>query len=444
MPKKKTDETQEEGAIFVTSWGRTYTAPKIDAQKIEYYADNVYIAGALQKQQRVLFNEKYKVQGINPEGKPDEDLTNALSGMCESQEVRLWYAIQTAWLSVAKWGPYLINPVWGYDGKEYRLLKIRHLPSESFQGAAATYSLIKNELLPGIIWNTTTNEPEFHQKQSDGIIKKLNNVFMLTDPLQSTIVGGRPLILPLIPIVTMLDFSWQAVMQQVNRIGAGGLFYVKVTQPKGDDKEYARKILANISKNTPYQLRENMTAERFPIDETATAADTIDALDRLMSSYFSPSREISKDGTLIGGSSQPELDLYMSYIRGTHTWLEEGFEQLLQPYLEPNGWSGYRIHIEIPSPTIDKSELWVKQGELGARYGGITINELRAKIGESPLPGEEGNRLIEPSTAPSLGLQKAEVLAKFIHPIDPYGVVSRKGQKSFVQKTLGIEEGEAE
>ena len=107
MAKKTVVTGQEEGDIYVTSWGQTYTAPKVDADKIAKLGDNIYLAGALQKQQRMIFGQRYTLEIEDPKGEKDKDLAKEILAMLEAPDVRAWYCMQLAWKDTAQWGPSL-------------------------------------------------------------------------------------------------------------------------------------------------------------------------------------------------------------------------------------------------------------------------------------------------------------------------------------------------
>jgi len=441
IKNKATAETKEEGTLYIDSYGKWYAAPKIDASKITKYLENVYLKGALDKIQRILFGERLIIEAYNQDSEPDPDLSAKLQTMVELPDVRLWYNIQRVWRDTAEWGPGLLNPVWGYDGSEYRLQKLRRLPPESFATAGNTSSNIRNELLPGIVLNTSTEEIEFYQKQGYGNSTKLENVFLVTDPLSGKI-GGVPLILPIIPVISMLDFAWQARMSMVNRTGAGGLFTIKVTNPRGDDKAYAQRIIKNISKNTAFQLRENMEFINLGTAETSSAADTIDALSNLILDHFSPSSSISKSGTLISGSSTAEWEMYQAYIKGTHAWITEAFEQLLQPYLRVNAYSDYTIQITIPAPTLDRSEFLLKaldSAQANRRVTTIEARKIYTDLG-LPLPelSDEELAALDGQQSEEQMLQKAKLVVDAIsaNEMDPEHLISEDDAKAILNKAL--------
>jgi hypothetical protein len=466
MPAKAVGKkTEEEGVVYVTSFGKTFVEAKLDPEKISKYLENVYLAGALDKQQRTLFRNKkdFSVQGVAPDKSVDEELTDRLTSMCLDVEVDAWFNSQIAWRESASWGPALFNPVWDYEGSEYVLQKLRHLPSETFarvgySSAFTSFTYVSNPVLPGIALNER-GEVEFWQTQLDGQVKQLKNVFMMTDPVRSGWLGGKPLIKPIIPVVTMLDFAWIGQMQQNNRLGAGGLFYIKVINPQKNDRDYAQRIIQNISRGVAYQLRENMEFVNLGLNTSTVALDTINALDKLLANYFSPSSAIQKEGNTLGGSNQAEYELYLSYIEGQQSWLSSKFERMLTPYLKMNGYDDYSIRFTLPAPSIDKSELYLKLVQTGFDKKTIDLNERRAILSNiSELPEKTPEeiqamadefKLLSGAPDPAemqkaqVDGQKAAALANLMsHPLDRYGVVNKAQAQKLAEKLLGLEEGQ--
>lgn len=389
---QKALEAKEEGSVYVTSGGRVFVdTEEYNYEKVSKSLQNVYIRGALTKQQRTLFRDRkdFAINLIDSEGNIDIELSRHVLKMCSQPEVDIWTNMQKAWLSGAEWGQAVFNPVWAYEGNEYRLVKLRHLPSPTFVRPGMSMAWVKNTLLPGISINQA-NELELWQTQSNGIIRKLENAVMLVDPT-TTEFGGTPLIKPVLPVVNMLSFSWVGQMQQNNRLGAGGLFYIKVVEPEGDDTKYAQQVVQNINRGVAFQLRGNMELVNLGLNETRTAMDTIDALDRLIKNYFSPSSDIRTEGggALIGGAANAELELYLSYIRGQQSWIEVGFGNLLRPWLDVNGYEGYEIQIDIPEPSVDKHEQYLKIVKDGYETKSMTTNERRKVLSWAGVELEE-------------------------------------------------------
>lgn len=457
MAGKRSVQT-EEGTIYVTSFGKVIADQKIDADKITKYLDNIYLAGALDKQQRTLFRNKkeFVIRGKGPDGKEDKDLSERLTSMCLSADVDGWFKAQIAWRESASWGPALFNPVWDWDGNEYVLQKLRHLPSETFtrRGFSSTttsFVNVANPILPGIALNDK-GEIEYWQQQLDGTIKLLTNVFMMTDPVRAGYIGGKPLIKPVLPVITMIDYCWTGQMQQNNRLGAGGLFYIKVTKPQKDDREYAQNIIKNISRGVAYQLRENMELVQMGLNQTSTALDTIAALDQLVGHYFSPASAIQQPGNTLGGSNNAEYELYLSYIEGQQSWVSAAFEQLLQPYILMNGYKDYSIEFGLPAPSVDRSTMLLNAISVGFDKKTLGLNERREiartvgiKVEELDEAGKAAliQEFKDMSGAPTSPLDQANSLAALTnHPLDRYGVVSQDKAKQLANKILGLEEGQ--
>ncbi len=448
MPKKRVDDSKEEGVYYVTSQGNWYKAPKIDADLIAKHLENPYLAPALRKEQRMLFREKYSIEILDSEGESDPELAKQINRMCNRPEVRLWNAIQGSWRDIISWGPAIFNPVWGKEvsgkGTERQLIKLRRLRPESFISMGSAYSLIRNRILPGICLDTENN-PHFFQTQSTGIIEDLQNILMITDP-DSTEYGGTPGIIPIISPLNMLSFSWKAQMQKMNRLGAGGLFTLKLTNPTAADKEYASNALKNVSKDFLPQLRENMEWVNIDINDNATALDTIEVLKRLIADQFSPSSSISKEGTLIGGSANPEYQMYCDYIRGTLNWLEESWEQVLQQYLDKNGYEDYEAHIHIPGWTVDKTEVFIKLAIAGFQTKSASLNEIRVLLGKAGAPIQELDdagieKLITEYErlgpgSPVFAKAQLAIEAMKANPLDAYGVIERRKAKKIIQTAL--------
>lgn len=478
---KKADAKPEEGTMFLSSTGVWFKAPKLDYDKILKYEENIYLAGALEKQHRLIFREKYTINVTSPDGtEADEsdkrvcaDLAKTLTKMAAQPDVNLWASMQKLWRDQMIWGPWIANDVWDYEkvpvmmgGKwnaatnaVYWMKKVRRLPPESFISTGLASSKVRNRLLPGICLNDTTGEIEYYQRQDNGSIKKLQYVTMITDPISSDL-GGKPIITPVYYVLPMLDFTWQGLMQQNNIIGAGGKFFIKVTNPVGDDKAFAQEILNNINRSKSYQLRGNMDVVSVPITATSTPLDTINALDKLIRNHFSPASSLAAgDATnTIGGSSGSELELYRDYLKSQHQNLEDAGNFLLQPFLDKNNYEGYTVNVDIPEPSIDYSDLFLKTVNMGYATKTIGLNDRRlllasiaqkANVELNPLDNAGISALTAEfeALAPAAGnalMAKAQlaVSAATADRLDPEAYLSKRHIRNTVQSALGIEDGE--
>jgi len=334
---------------------------------------------------------------LDKDGNQDEELELEMTRMCDATDVQLWSKIQIARDERFWYGPGLFNDVWEYVDNTYTLTKLRHLPSHSFDTAPLTNDgLIYSQLLQGIL--LVNDEIEYWQLQDDtGTPVKVENVFMVKDPT-STELAGTPIITPIIPIISMLKFVWDTQMQQANRTGAKILF-IKVTDPQPastlnnnvGDMDAAKDILKNWGKNTAFPLRGNMEIIDPQIKDDSNNLEIIEALNQMLIDYVSPINLITagNDSARLGGSDSQRMEMLLRWIKSEHSTYEDRFSELLQIYLDANGYVDYTVHLHIPTPEIDSSEIDLKRAEAGGKLQALTINEIRVLLGEEELSDED-------------------------------------------------------
>jgi hypothetical protein len=385
-------KSAKQGVVYVTHSG-TYTTPELSAEKIaDYSYSNNFYNKVKNEQRNLLFSDPPTITVYDENGEAAEDETTRLREMCLSKSVNLWAKIQMGWGSVFDYGAGIFNPIWGYQENEYILKELRHLPAESFGAIPTADLVVAGDILEGIGVDRS-GKVRFFQEDYNGQVKELTNIWMLKDPL-SSYVAGRPISLPILPIIGAIKFSLNSQMQKVNRIGAP-VPWVKINDPQPaaqgngyvSDEEYAQMFLQNASKDVTMPLRDNMEIVDPYQNESGSALETLDFLTKLIADYWSPASLISKDGTMIGGSSASEMGLLLRYVSSVHEWLEDAFEELLQPYLDANGYEGYSIDVDIPLPEVDKSELNIKRAAIAKSVPyAIKANEYREMLG---LPADE-------------------------------------------------------
>jgi hypothetical protein len=397
MASAQPKSTKKEGDIYISSTGLTWTSDLSTrkhptAEKLKKYSENIYGAGITEKQLNLIFQDYYSISVYNEKSEKDEDLSSKMFRMTE--KIDLWTHMQKCYMDVFWFGPYILNPVWkfgdgdAYPTNEYYISELRRLPPESFAPQYSTTYEYSN-ILKGIVLNEETKAIEYWQTDTEGNQIQIKNVFMIKHP-RSSELAGTPLILPIVPVITMLDYAWLAQMQRTNRTGSPLLFLrIDSMHPDAseDDEEYGRKVLQHWGKDTAFTLRPNMELIDPKITDRSDNLKTISSLAGMIIDYFSPGSYISKDGTLIGGSSGSELELLLGYIRGIHSWITKAFEKLLQTYLTSNGYKDYTVEIKIPLLSVDRSEMVIKALELGRKEKAITKSELREllPIDLSPL-----------------------------------------------------------
>ncbi len=394
-PKSAT-ATKESGTMYISSSGNYYIAPEINADTIKDLRGNFYAQRLILTLKHLLFSEKFHLEILDSDGKQDEKVENDMRKMCDAQEVRLWPKIQMGWMDIFRYGAGLYNPVWDYVDGVYTLLKLRYLPASSFYELPLSSKNIYSHILQGITLNNK-NEIEYYQMRDD--LKepaKLENVFMITDPT-SVELAGESALLPIIPIISMLNFVWDTQMQQANRTGAKVLF-IKVTDGTDDDMSAAMDILQNWGKNTAFPLRGNMELIDPHIKDDSNNLEVIGVLDQMLIDFISPVNILTSanDSAKLGGSDTHRMELILRDLKSINSWLEDAFEiRLLQKYLDVNRYEGYTVHIHIPAPEIGSSEIDIKRADSGFKNQALFTNEIRELIGEEPLADEKLTELEE-------------------------------------------------
>lgn len=406
--KSKTEEkkveltnTKEEGIMWVSSTGSEYIEPEVTAETLQELRDNVYGRGVSIKLRNLIFRDAFSIEVLDQKGDPDEELAKIMTSMCDSKSVRLWANMQRAFIDIVWYGISLFNPVWGHEESEYKIMKLRHLPAQTFgelwmDGNQKVYCSI----LKGISVDEK-GEMVFVQTDEDGNQVPIKNIFYVKDPVAEGL-GGESVILPIVPFIEMLKFVLNTQMQQANRTGAKILF-IRVTNPQPGslknggvgDVEYANLLLEKWGKDQAFQLRENMELVDPNIKDDANNLEIKEALEAVIIDYIIPTAFIAKKGSGIGGSEAARDELLNKFIDGIQSWIEDQFEMLLNRYLEYNKYVDYSVHINIPSPSIDRSEVEIKEADVGFKTQSLTKNEIRKRLGADNLDDEHIEELIE-------------------------------------------------
>ena len=446
--EKKPAATKESGTVYLSSTGNYFTAPEIDVQKLIDLHSNVYAKGIAQKQNNLIYTDKYYLEVLDPDGNQDEDLELAMTKMCEAADVKLWSKIQMTDDEQFWYGCGLFNEVWDYVDGIYTLLKLGHRPARSFGTAPWNNNQnIYSKILQGITLNDN-KEIEYWQVQDDtGVPIKVENVFMVKDPI-STELAGMPTIIPIVPMFAMLKYTWDSQMKQVNRTGTKILF-IKVTDPQGPstlngnvgDIEAAKEILEHWGSNTAFPLRGNMEIIDPQIKDDSNSLEIIEALNQMLIDYMSPITFMTagNDSARLGGSDTQRLDLILRYVKSRHSAMEESFQPLLQKYLDANGYDGYTVTLHIPEPETDTSEIDIKRADLGIRGKALFPNEIRVLLGGEKLSDEKLVELEEYYKRNTLELSQFNFMAKSSGPEfsqEPLDKLPNNVDKENVENTI--------
>lgn len=367
-----------------------YTSPAITADKLRETLQNVYVQSELSKRSLVFFPNSVKIEALDPQQEINEEMTHHLQNMIDAAEVKLTSRVKQADSDSYNWGMGAFNPVWMRRGNEIYLAKLRHLPAWSFDQAPTTVSMMEtwSDILQGVVLNEK-GQPAYYQRQdsyaSDPV--EIKNILIVKNPQDEGLAGDSKLI-SLAQILEMLKYCWNIEMQAANRAGAP-IFFIRITDPQAaceangwvSDVAYANMIIKNWSKNKQFVLRDNMEIINLDVGQQVDVLPMIEVLKKIIEDYFSISKMISKDGTLIGGSSGPELQLLNQAIKGCHNWLLSPFEDLLNQYFVmngfPDGWT-VRLSIELNEP--DRTEAKIKQAEVVIKGQCGDLDDLRALL----------------------------------------------------------------
>ena len=391
-PKKQATSVQ--GEIYVGIGGDYYTKPTINAETIKKTLLNNYVSEQIDRLKSLMFCDRFSITVFDENGEEDEDLSFELFKMMDSANVDLWSRMQQGWVDAFCWGAGFFNPVWQIDGSELKLDALRRLDPYTFGKQGSGYFETYTRILLGVTKDKNGNI-EYTQTQTHQKRVKLKNIDMIKDPTDTELAGDSKLV-PIIPVISMLNFAWQSQIQKVNRIGAP-IMFIKITDPivneTRDDPKYAQTLLQNWGKGTAHLLKENMEVIKLDFQDTSSADKTIEMLEKRVLDYFSPSTLIKKVGETLGGNASAEVDLIKEWLKGQHRWIERFFERYPQHYLDVNGYSGYTCKIDIPEPRPDREDLNIQKAEKLWNTRSGTVNEIRSMMGLPPLEQKDIDEL---------------------------------------------------
>lgn len=385
-----------QGVVFLSQAGHMFTSPPITVQKIKELLTNPYIASKLEKRALTFFPDRLLIEALDPKQNVDEEVTHTLQNMCSAEDVRLNERVLQADSNSYSYGMAFYNPVWVRRGGEIYIQQLRHLPAWSFDTMPLDRGIseVWSELLEGVIVNETTGEPEYWQRINNSTLEteQISNILTIKNPKDEGLAGNSKLI-PLVQIIEMLKYCWNTDMQAIHRAGSP-IFFLKITNPRSaedpstggvSDVDYGNMIISGWNKDKQYQLRENMEIISLPLSSEIDVLRTHDVLKAVIDDYFSISNMISKDGTLIGGSSIPELKLLNQAIRGLHNWILAPFETLLNKYFILNGFpDGWTVRLTIPLWEEDRTEQKLKAAETGIKGQCVDLDDLRELLQLEP------------------------------------------------------------
>lgn len=381
----------------------------VTAEKLYNLRGNGYAAGLSSKRHNMVLSTEdgrpWQIEVLDPENEVDEELQIALERMFTVPHVDYWSKLHMAFDDTDWYGMGILNPVWEKQDGEIMLTGLRHLPAHTFDTLPSGYKLY-SQILQGVTKNPESGATEFWQRPdaSRKTPDKLDasSLFTVKNPACGEL-AGEAFMLPLFPFFSMLEYCHNTQMQLVHRLGVPPIF-PKLTgpaQPASDangnkgDLEYMEEMGMYYGKDSVYPLRENMTIETLQTRDSNIIGEIIDQLHKIIIDSSSASSFVSKDGTLIGGSDKQAGNLMNMYINGTRTWLAGSFNQLLQYYLDANGYEGYKAYFKVPLLSEDQADVRLREAEIGVKYWALDYNEVRERLKAEGLDEESIQKIIE-------------------------------------------------
>lgn len=443
----------DEGVVYISQSGVFWSQPDVTAATIMEALSDEYLREQLDKASSKIFNGMYSLNVRDQDGETDEELADTLSAMIERPKVALWSRMKQCWEDVWTLGAFIIRPVWGRVGGETVLQSVLRFPPESFASPPADAYDAYGDVLQGVVLNEA-GETEFWQTQGDmgEPVMLRPGVQLFKDP-SSTRLAGTSRASYMVPLIKMRRFCADSQMQKVNRI-ASPIFFMKVTNPVGDDKSYAQAVLKNWGKDTAFQLRPNMEVVTLDLTDNETALNTIHWLEGRIEAPFRGASNLDKEGSSIGGNAAAQKDESDDWVAGQRTMIEDLFEGLLQEYLDLNGYEGYTVELQIAVKRSAPGDLELRQAQLGYQSRTLSVNEVRERLGAPELSDEDLAELagqwdaIAPEQSVSIGgvpadefMRKAAAVKSVvdIDPVDPERYMSHEDQLKF----LGLQHGKS-
>ena len=102
----------KEGEVYVGLDATYYNTPHADWKKMRDVSKNHLITEQMERLTSLLFIDRPKIEALDEEGNPDEDVSRELQVMCDAKPVAIWRAMHQSWVDLVVWGPSLWNPVW--------------------------------------------------------------------------------------------------------------------------------------------------------------------------------------------------------------------------------------------------------------------------------------------------------------------------------------------
>lgn len=360
---------------------------KVIPENIAGFASNIHIADQVNNQTRQVYPEVPEQWVTTPDGDTDEQLTQWLR---ERYERLNCFNIQRCVLpDTYIWGcmPYSVGIVMNNRGA-YDISEIRRLPPESFTRAPPIITqntITPNPLMPGIIIDDTGAVQAWQTDPAAGTQTQINNIQFVKAPGAPT-PSGAAYLYPCYFIVARMEFAAQAQIQQVSRIGAPRMIPKVVDDATDDDYENLKKWFSSVGKfwdgkNNSVLIPPGIEFPTLNIKEGTVATGYMNQCVEWIRNYCNPMSDLTSTSGL-GQSDAGRMEMWCNFISAEQTLSEKWLEHIFDYVLEANGWEGYKTHIELKRPSIDRSAIKLQALNQAVASGAITKEEIRDNLTE--------------------------------------------------------------
>lgn len=370
-----------EGTETISGGSNRWVAPVITTAKIREIEENSLLKEPLNNLINLIFRGFAQVTVYTPDGETDDDLSNEAAR--RYRDLDLYTAHQQAFYDHCLGGCGVFSYGFGDDGKEQFL----HMPWWSFSDAPAGFTDVYNEIMPGIVVDPSTRKTRVFQKQSESMATPVEivNHCIIRDPA-SPAPAGRPVCLPIVPIIWNYNYAIKVIQQKLNRIGS------PVVIPLADitklNKTFWEEFAKKWGKDTAFVLPKGTEFAEMKITESRVAEEYVSWLKKQAIDFWNPATFVTKEGNAIGASDSGAMELIYNYIDRTLSMLENQIcRATLERWLEADGYlaQGYRVEIRHPRPSVSKDEQIRAEVDILAKYGWITANEARQSLPNTDL-----------------------------------------------------------
>ena len=376
---KKIKTVEPQGIPTITSqfFARITT---INPETVPAMQSNIHVADAINNIIRQVFTQPPEIWVTDPDGETDETLT--AEAKSEFERLHCYDLMQESLIDRWQWGPFVHSD--GIDKKDgkFFITEIRHLPCSTFSTMPAgggNFS-IPNPLTPGIAINQDGDVEVWQTDPFTGYHQKLDNIKIETahgTPKPS----GAAYLYPVYHAIAQIDYASKAEIQQLARIGAPPLL------PKAKDdidqdlykklNQWFAEFLRKWGKDTSALLPPGIEFPNLNIREGTVAERFIAERINWIRNYTNPVSDLQQNHSGIGTSDSGRMEIWTAYIASEQDACEQWIINLFNWILEANGYEGFKTHIKLKRPSVDKANLRLQYLKQAYDSKIITIRELR-------------------------------------------------------------------